>query len=140
MIDSQPLTMLPSDVSHYVLSYRYGENATGENNEFNCWGLLRDIQKRFFGINLPKTSLGDPIAELYSNQMKSGLWEIVDKPFHGCGVLMRSGNDPHCGVWLDFDGGGVLHCERGNGVLWQREHELRASFYSNLKYYRFSNE
>lgn len=140
MRDSQHSSITPSDIGHYVMTYKYGDNANGENNEFNCWGLLRDVQRRFFGIELPKTSLGDPLAELYSKQMKSGRWEIVDEPFHGCGVLMRAGNDPHCGVWLDFEGGGVLHCERGNGVLWQKEHELRASLYANLKFYRFKNE
>lgn len=140
MKDSQPLIMSSDDITNYILNYRYGENACGENGLFNCWGLLRDIQMRFFGIDLPMTSLGDPLADLYSNKMKSGLWQIVDEPFHGCGVLMRAGSDPHCGVWLDFDGGGVLHCERGNGVLWQNNQSLRMSGYGNLKFYRFHNE
>ncbi len=140
MSDFQHLTITPDDVWNYVLNYQYGDNACGENNQFNCWGLLREIQQKFFGINLPITSLGDPIAQLYSNKMKSGAWMVVDQPFHGCGVLMRDGRDPHCGVWLDFDGGGVLHCERGNGVLWQREQDLRLSCYANLKFYRFDNE
>lgn len=132
--------MSADDLLEYMTKYKYGENACGEDGLFNCWGLLRDVQMRFFGINLPMTSLGDPLADLYSNQMKSGRWEIVDKPFHGCGVLMRAGNDPHCGVYLDFDGGGVLHCERGNGVLWQNTHSLRVLGYGNLKFYRFDNE
>ena len=136
---SQALIIQANDVINYIQNYTYGENATGENNQFNCWGLLRDVQRRFFGIELPKTSLGDEVAALYDKKMKRGDWVIVDKPFHGAGVLMRAGSDPHCGVWLDFDGGGVLHCERGHGVRFQRGNDLRVNGYSNLKYYRFIN-
>lgn len=137
--DFRLLPMQPSDIEYYMINFSYGENANGENGQFNCWGLLRDVQARFFGISLPKSNLGDEIAELYNHKMKSGSWEIVDKPFHGCGVLMREGIEPHCGVWLDFDGGGVLHCERGNGIRFQNMASLRMSGYSHLKYYRFNN-
>ena len=90
-----------------------------------------------FGVDLPITSLGDPIADLHGERLKAGEWRIEDEPFHGAGVLMRTGNDPHCGVWLDFEGGGVLHCERGNGVVWQRAQVLKNHGYSKLKFYRF---
>lgn len=139
MKDSQRLAISANDLTDYIMNYRYGEDACGENGLFNCWGLLRDVQKRFFDIQLPKTSLGDDLANLYAKQMRSGFWEVVEKPFHGCGVLMRTGLDPHCGVWLEFDGvSGVLHCERGNGVLWQNVEALRVLGYGNLKYYRFN--
>lgn len=139
MNDFQALAIRPSDVIHYIQHYQYGDDGTGEDGKFNCWGLLRDIQSRFFGIDLPRTSLGNEAAYLYDKRMKSGDWELVDKPFHGAGVLMRSGHEPHCGVWLDFDGGGVLHCERGSGVRFQKMADLRVHGYSNLKYYRFNN-
>ena len=139
MNDSPHLAIAPDDIVHYMTHYRYGDNANGENGLFNCWGLLRDVQKRFFGIELPETSLGDPLAALYKERMTTGAWQIIDQPFHGAGVLMRDGLDPHCGVWLDFDGGGVLHCERGNGVLWQNKVQLHLYGYSNLKFYRFKH-
>lgn len=131
--------MTPADVIHYMANYSYGEDANGENGQFNCWGLLRDVQRKFFGIELPITSLGDPIAQLYDERLKSGDWVKEQGPFHGAGVLMREGHEPHCGVWLDFDGGGVLHCERGNGIRFQGLLDLRACGYSKLKFYRFIN-
>ena len=137
--DSQASVMQASDVIAYITNYTYGDDANGENGLFNCWGLLRDVQRRFFGIQLPLTSLGDPMAAMYEGKMKSGDWVIEPEPFHGAGVLMRSGLEPHCGVWLDFDGGGVLHCERGSGIRWQNEADLRVCGYSNLKFYRFNN-
>lgn len=136
---SQVLPIQRKDVERYIATYRYGENCNGENGCFNCWGLLRDVQAQFFGIDLPLTSLGDPMADLYESRMKTGDWQIVDQPFHGAGVLMRDGEDPHCGVYLDFDGGGVLHCERGIGVRWHKMADLRVHGYSRLKFYRFDN-
>lgn len=136
---SQASAIAPDDIIKYMTNYTYGDDANGENGQFNCWGLLRDVQHRFFGIDLPPTSLGDAMAALYGKKMTSGDWVVVDEPFHGAGVLMRAGAEPHCGVWLDFDGGGVLHCERGAGIRWQRGQDLRVSGYSNLKFYRFLN-
>ncbi|NLX17616.1 MAG: hypothetical protein GXY45_11720 [Ramlibacter sp.] len=129
-----------SVIDHYVRSFRYGDNATGEDGLLNCWGLLRHVQQHYFGIDLPATSLGDDMARLYEQRMQSGRWLIVPRPFHGAGVLLRDGQEPHCGVWLDVDGGGVLHCERGVGVRWQKPLDLRMAGYGRLKYYRFDNE
>ena len=130
---------LRDDVERLICAAKYGENANGEGGQFNCWGLLRYIEHEHFGIDLPTTSLGNAMARLYDERMKSGNWQVVDEPFHGAGVLMRAGADPHCGVWLEFDGGGVLHCERGTDVRFIRSAELRMHGYSKLKFYRFEN-
>ena len=131
--------MSPDDIGWYIRSFQYGENATGEDGLLNCWGLLRHVQARHFGIDLPTVSLGDALAHLYDERMTSGAWQIVPEPFHGAGVLMRDGQEPHCGVWLDIEGGGVLHCVRGIGVRWQKPLALHMSGYSRLKFYRFDN-
>lgn len=128
--------IIAQDVVHYITSYRYGENAMGENGLFNCWGLVRDVYSKFFNIQLPKSNLGDPLAELHQERINSKRWVPIDAPIHGAGVLMRDGQEPHCGVWLDFDGGGVLHCERINGVRFQSISDLNNNGYSKLRFYR----
>ncbi|MEM7073040.1 MAG: hypothetical protein AAF418_05665 [Pseudomonadota bacterium] len=42
-------------------------------------------------------------------------WRKIDTPEQGCGVLMEKGS--HCGVWLDVDGGRVLHAHRFRGIV-----------------------
>lgn len=102
----------------------------------NCWNFLRYIQREYFGIDVPTAELGDPMAQLFAQQIQSGEWAPVPAPFHGCGVQLKSGNDPHVGVWLDIEGGGVLHALEGHGVVWTRRSRLGGMGFVRLKYYR----
>ncbi|TAN71888.1 MAG: DUF87 domain-containing protein [Magnetospirillum sp.] len=43
---------------------------------------------------------------------------------HAARFLRRSRHPIHVGVWLDVDGGGVLHCAEGAGVVFQRSDAL----------------
>lgn len=96
----------------------------------DCWGLLRHVQKEHFGVNLPDA----PTVEPY----RHGEWVQADQPFHGAGVLLRAGHDPHVGVWLDVDGGGVLHSLRGAGVIFTAAPALRIQGFSKPRFYRFT--
>jgi hypothetical protein len=74
---------------------------------------------------------------MYQERMTSHAWEIICAPEHGAGVLMRGGDDPHVGIWLECDGGGVLHAMERVGVIWTPRQTLRLIGFSRLKYYRF---
>lgn len=42
----------------------------------------------------------------------------------------------HVGVWVDVDGGGVLHCINGAGVVFQPIKALKAGGWGHLEFYR----
>ncbi|MFM0326078.1 NlpC/P60 family protein [Caballeronia glebae] len=128
--------MKPSDINRYVgLAWRAGARGP---DAFDCWGLLRHVQGKHFGIALPDIpAFGEVARDMHEERMSSHAWEIAPEPAHGMGVLMRGGDDPHVGVWLDCDGGGVLHAMERVGVVWTPRQSLRLLGLSRLKYYRF---
>ncbi|WP_205169122.1 NlpC/P60 family protein [Burkholderia sp. LMG 13014] len=128
--------MTPADINQYV-GLRWAAGARGPD-AFDCWGLLRHLQAEHFGISIPDVpGFGEAARDLYHERMSSHAWEIVSFPFHGAGVLMRGGDDPHVGVWLDLEGGGVLHSMEGVGVIWSSRASLRMLSFSRMKFYRF---
>lgn len=61
----------------------------------------------------------------------------VEKPQGGDVVLMRQAKNPvHAGLWLDIDGGGVLHCVRESGVVFQNIRSLNLSGWYLHSFYR----
>jgi cell wall-associated NlpC family hydrolase len=105
---------------------------------FDCWGLLRWIQEKHFDLVLPALpSVPDATRELYRAQMESGAWSVITRPVHGCGALLRGGDRPHVGVYLDLDGGGVLHAQQGVGVVFTAKQQLKMVGYGRASWYRF---
>jgi hypothetical protein len=87
---------------------------------FDCMAFVGHIQRKHFGVELPKIVIPDyqdrrSLVGLIGNHPENKNWLPVDAPRHGDSVLVRS--PAHYGVWLDIDGGGVLHCLRGAGVV-----------------------
>jgi hypothetical protein len=41
------------------------------------------------------------------------------------------------GLWVNVDGGGVLHCVKGSGVIYSRQHHLMQLGYSVLGFYKY---
>lgn len=128
--------MTPSDINRYI-GLQWVSGARGPI-AFDCWGLLRHVQAEHFGKAIPDvTEFGAVARDMYDERMHSREWEIADQCFHGAGVLMRGGDDPHVGVWLDLEGGGVLHSMERVGVIWSPKQALRMLGFSKLKFYRF---
>ena len=105
---------------------------------FDCWGLLAWIEREHFGIVLPERSLdATAMRGIYREEIESGRWRIVPRPVHGCGALLRDGDQPHVGIWLQCDGGGVLHALEGAGVVFTRRRNLRDAGYERTTWYEF---
>lgn len=50
---------------------------------------------------------------------------------------MRQAKNPvHAGLWLDIDGGGILHCVRESGVIFQNALSLNLSGWFIDSFYR----
>lgn len=113
---------------------------------FDCWSLLRHVEQVAFGralpmVVLPERSPPDRIAEALASHPKRALWRQALAPSHGGGVEMSSVKVPlHVGVWLDIDGGLVLHCAAGVGVAADSLLALKALGWSGFRFYDFVGE
>lgn len=106
---------------------------------YDCWGLFRAVQREQFGVEVPviiAPDYDDPrqLAALFREHDERARWQPVEVPQHGDAVIVRS--PLHIGVWLDYDGGGVLHSHRGAGVVFTRDAVWQLSGFGRREYYR----
>ena len=130
---------MTADEVNKCIGLSYGKDANGPN-AYNCWTFLEFVERTYFGIDIPFLSLKDTEenAELHRYKLRSGEWQITKEPKHGDGVLLRGGMSPHVGVYIDLEGGGVLHCVEGFGVIFTPKNHLSASGYDQATFYRFN--
>lgn len=128
--------MNSEDINHFI-GLPYEEGSFGPDS-FNCWGLLYFVQRNYFKVSMPSAPIGDSEAckTMFESQLQSGAWASITSPTHGCGALMRGGESPHVGIYLDIDAGGILHAMEGVGVIWTPIYQLRALNFGRTKYYR----
>ena len=72
-------------------------------------------------------------------------WRRVERareqPREGDAVFMRQSRHPvHVGLWLNVDGGGVLHAARDIGVVFQNTWDLAAHGWRIEGTYRFTGD
>lgn len=108
---------------------------------FNCWGLLHYVQAKHFGVKMPKAPIGDAetCRRMFTDRIAARVWAQVEQPRHGDGALMREGKNPHVGVYLNIDNGGILHALEGVGVIFTPITDLGFHGFSRVKYYRLNN-
>ena len=109
---------------------------------FDCWGLLRWVYLQQMGVDLDAHQENRP-KEVADNvrvallEQRSGAWVEESAPAHLYAVGMSGGQQiHHVGVFLDCDGGVVLHCADGKGVMAQPISVLKALGMSNIVFYR----
>lgn len=103
----------------------------------HCWRLVIDVQRELFGRELPAVLDVAPIGaegrrlkpRLFGEHQERARWRETEQRVHGAVVLMhRASAKPdalvHAGVWLMVDGGGVLHCDHPQGVVFDSSLEL----------------
>jgi len=131
--------MILEEVEAY-LGIPYKEGSFGPDS-YNCWGLLHHIQKTYFNTDLPIAPIGDAerCQRMFKDRVEAKVWAIVENPVHGDGALMRPGKNPHVGIYLDFDGGGILHALEGIGVVFTPCVDLNYHGFGRVKYYRLNN-
>jgi cell wall-associated NlpC family hydrolase len=114
--------------------------ATGPD-EFDCWGFVRHVQRERFGRELPPIkvdadSIRD-VARAFGSHDERASWMQVERPIEGDCVLMAHAKYPsHVGLWVEVDGGGVLHCIRGPGVVFNSLSALRHFGWGRIDIYR----
>lgn len=100
----------------------YKQGAAGPDF-YDCWGLAQVVQRGLFGREMPTIesppSDNDPrtMIRFIRDHHARKQWRQVDGPGHGRLVEMcRSSLPFHIGVYLEIDGGGILHSAQGIGV------------------------
>ena len=116
--------------------------ADGEGpDSFHCWSFVCHVQQRHFGRELPSIPYPEDllaIARDFRDHPERKRWDIAQDPKEGDCVLMRQARYPiHVGVWLNVDGGGVLHCAQEAGVAFQNLASLSANGWRVEGYYRY---
>lgn len=111
----------------------------------HCWELVRQCQRAVFGRELPPVLVAPErrreLVEMMSLRDSHPGWGAVEGPAHGAVVfLTRNGHEVaraacHAGVWLDLDGGGVLHTDAPHGVVFESLPELKARNWADPSYY-----
>lgn len=106
-------------------------------DEWNCWNLLRHLLRKYFNKNIPLIGLEDSeqLRAMYKERLNSGAWVRGDNPAHGRAVLLKGGMHPHVGLYLDIDGGGVIHSLEGSKVVFTPLGALRMLGFGKIEYY-----
>ena len=127
--------MKPEDIIQYLgLPWIEGQR--------DCWLFFREIQAKHYGrivpiVDVDVMDIRDVIHKVDAE--KKAHWEQIGKPEDGCAVLMSRNRYPvHIGMWLDIDGGKVLHCAQGMGVVFQNRQALKFDGWTGITYWRFS--
>lgn len=126
--------MKPEDIIQYLgLPWIEGQR--------DCWLFFREIQAKHYGRTVPIVDVDvmdirDVIHKVDAE--KKAHWEQIGKPEDGCAVLMSRNRYPvHIGMWLDIDGGKVLHCAQGIGVVFQNRQALKFDGWTGITYWRY---
>ena len=102
--------------------------------EHECGHFFVRVQAERFGnpvqlIDADACSLLSCARALDGTHPAFLMWPLIsegDLPREGDCVQMSHSRRPHhIGVWVDVDGGGVLHCVEGLGVVFSTRQSLR---------------
>jgi len=120
---------------------------------YGCWGLFVVVQQALFARMLPKVEVSDQrgskkvsaqqrmyveIARAIADHPVRKEWVQVEEPEHGCAVLMSRIHVPaHIGVYLNYDGGSVLHADEEHGVVFEDIPRLRARQWMGITFYKY---
>lgn len=111
------------------------------NGEHDCWAFTRLIQRNHFNCDLPHIDIdaGDVAScvRALSTHAEKNNWLAVEFAQEGDVALMSQNRQPtHVGVWLEVDGGGVLHCIEKGGVIFTKRRDLSHLGYNLIQFYR----
>ena len=110
------------------------------SGESDCWHFARRVWQEQFGFEVPMIDVDAASAlagrKAFRDRSRQG-WVEVQGPMEGDAVLMTTAETPcHVGIWVDAEGGGVLHSVEGAGAIFTKAGRVGAIGYRTLGYYR----
>lgn len=134
-------------MTHWAIPYvgRPWANGAQGPDAFDCWSFFRWVQKHHYGRETPFISADATsplvVRRTFEKHPERKRWVSVSVPSDGDAVLMAHNKYPcHVGVWLDVDGGGVLHCINGEGVVFSSMSALRISGWGRVEFYQYASD
>lgn len=130
--------------THWAVKYigtPYRDGARGPHF-FDCWGILQKIflaergivLAELPGLSAPQTT---EIEQAIVQESSAPCWSPVTAPTEGCIVVMgHTSAFHHVGVWIDCDGGKVLHCQTRHNTIVEPLRSLRLRGLSHIKFYQ----
>ena len=106
-----------------LIGLPFTATGTKPRQGFNCWTFVVWVQRTYFGVDLRLSSERGSLrtrARAAKSSVQSTLQRLpVDAAWRaGDVLLLQQGSVPiHIGVWIEEDGGGLLHCEDPVGVI-----------------------
>lgn len=114
---------------------------------FDCWSLVVWVQTYHFGRDLPDIPVAEGdlkrVASTFRDHPERKRWRLTEAPEQGDAVLMRQSRHPiHVGIWITIGPAeqGVLHCVKGNGVVFQSMASLALAGWQVEGFYRFQGD
>lgn len=114
--------------------------------EHDCWGFFRAVQGEVFGRPVPAVAVDSlssaacvraiaTLAEPRAGWRPLAEGEAAEE---GDAVLLARRDHPaHVGVWIEADGGGVLHCQKGVGVVFCARRLLARAGWGRCELFRW---
>lgn len=124
-------------MTHWAERYIGRPWASGANgpDSFDCWGLVREVERDHFGRELPDAPDRQALIDTAREVLGAQAWVRTIAPIEGDGVIMRMGPQVHVGVYLEADGGGVLHAVEGVGVVFTARDQLAVRGWRRVEYW-----
>ena len=134
-------------MTHWAFDYigKPWKSGCGGPEAFDCWGLVVDVYRHQYGkvlstISVPENNLKALIQTINKHPERQH-WKTVLLPQEGAVALMRQSRYPiHVGLWIDVDGGGILHCIQGTGVVFQSLQALELIGWKVEAYYTYRGD
>lgn len=131
--------------SHWALAYigKPWQSGAQGPDAYDCWSLVRAVQKNVFGNDLPMISVNalDPAAVMaaFAGNAEYAHWQQVEIPQDGDCVITKSSPlvAEHVGIWIDVDGGRILQAVYGAGVVAIRPITTQRTIGQHLEYWRY---
>jgi cell wall-associated NlpC family hydrolase len=106
---------------------------------FDCWGLVWHVYKHVRGVDLPQYPVHPANLLAVAREFREAKgWTALQAPEDLCLVAMSQHGRylHHVGLWLDVDGGKVLHAWDGQAVIAQSLSSLKAYGWARIDFYK----
>lgn len=112
-------------------------------DEFDCWAFVRHVQRIHFGRDLPIIDVDAndraAVCLAFATNQERQRWMRVDTPQEGdCVLVYKGAVADHVGMWLELDGGKVLHAVPRMGVVSTSVRALQRLGWNPIEFYRFA--
>lgn len=131
-------------MKHWAEQYlgQQWENGAQGPHKWDCWSFFRHVQGEHFDRQVPiiETDAANLLAvtRQFGEHSERQKWVEAPDWFEGDAILMAHARyASHVGIWLEVDGGGVLHCQRSSGVIFTRPSALALAGWGKMTGFRY---